>query len=384
MAETSGFFDAVYDEFKKEYDLEYVAEQFANYFSMFIKNGVFGSPTNQLRVASGDGMTVVIMEGNAFISGYWYNNDEELSLSISSNTGSSDRTDSIILRLDHSERKISALYMEDSTDVIRTDTYYDLKLAEITVHSGASQISDSDIKDTRTDESVCGFVTQLLNVQTTEDLFAQYNAAFNTWFDSVKGQLSGDLAAQVVAELALKAPLSSPQFTDSFSFYVGDYPVLASDGTYLTYRGANIVNTDTFLTYAKLWAQNNLNYTFSDTISNSYYVYDVSESSGVISYKRAKMPTSLPASDVYDWAKSKTKPEYTKSEVGLGNVDNTADSQKRVLSASKLTTARKLGEALFDGSQDLSLSDMGITKIVLSDTVPETVQAGTVVFVYED
>lgn len=41
-------------------------------------------------------------------------------------------------------------------------------------------------------------------------------------------------------------------------------------------------------------------------------------------------PSSLPASDVYSWAKASSKPSYTKSEVGLGNVDNTADSQKSV------------------------------------------------------
>ncbi len=33
-------------------------------------------------------------------------------------------------------------------------------------------------------------------------------------------------------------------------------------------------------------------------------------------------PTSLPASDVSAWAKSGTKPSYTKTEVGLANVDN--------------------------------------------------------------
>lgn len=33
-------------------------------------------------------------------------------------------------------------------------------------------------------------------------------------------------------------------------------------------------------------------------------------------------PTSMPASDVYGWAKQSTKPSYTKSEVGLGNVGN--------------------------------------------------------------
>lgn len=39
-------------------------------------------------------------------------------------------------------------------------------------------------------------------------------------------------------------------------------------------------------------------------------------------------PTSLPASDVYAWAKASTKPTYTASEVGLGNVPNvTTDNQ---------------------------------------------------------
>jgi hypothetical protein len=47
----------------------------------------------------------------------------------------------------------------------------------------------------------------------------------------------------------------------------------------------------------------------------------------------ATMPTSLPASDVSAWAKEATKPTYTKSEVGLGNVDNTSDANKPVSTA---------------------------------------------------
>ena len=46
--------------------------------------------------------------------------------------------------------------------------------------------------------------------------------------------------------------------------------------------------------------------------------------------KISDFPSSLPASDVYAWAKASTKPSYTKAEVGLGNVDNTADSAKSV------------------------------------------------------
>ena len=55
------------------------------------------------------------------------------------------------------------------------------------------------------------------------------------------------------------------------------------------------------------------------------------------------IPTSLPASDVYDWAKASKKPSYTKTEVGLGNVDNTSDASKRVDHAN---TASQLGHDL--------------------------------------
>lgn len=53
-------------------------------------------------------------------------------------------------------------------------------------------------------------------------------------------------------------------------------------------------------------------------------------------------PTSMPASDVYAWAKASTKPTYTKGEVGLGNVDNTADANKSVKYATSAGSATKL------------------------------------------
>ena len=55
--------------------------------------------------------------------------------------------------------------------------------------------------------------------------------------------------------------------------------------------------------------------------------------------KISDFPTSLPASDVYSWAKASTKPSYSKSEVGLGNVDNTADKNKSVNYANSAGTA---------------------------------------------
>ncbi len=46
---------------------------------------------------------------------------------------------------------------------------------------------------------------------------------------------------------------------------------------------------------------------------------------------------------------------HTKTQVGLGNVDNTADKDKNVLSATKLTTARKINNVSFNGTGDIAV-----------------------------
>ena len=60
-------------------------------------------------------------------------------------------------------------------------------------------------------------------------------------------------------------------------------------------------------------------------------------------------PTSMPASDVYAWAKKSTKPSYSKSEVGLGNVDNTADAAKSVKYAASAGSAGSVAWANVSG-----------------------------------
>ena len=74
-------------------------------------------------------------------------------------------------------------------------------------------------------------------------------------------------------------------------------------------------------------------------------------------------PTTLPASDVPAWAKAASKPSYTKAEVGLGNVDNTADSAKSVKyatsagSASSATTASKLSTNAGDDNHPVKFAN---------------------------
>lgn len=69
-------------------------------------------------------------------------------------------------------------------------------------------------------------------------------------------------------------------------------------------------------------------------------------------------PTSMPASDVYAWAKAATKPSYSKSEVGLSNVDNTADSAKSVKYATSAGSATTAGTA--DALKVISLTTQNL------------------------
>ena len=203
MAETSGFFEAELNEETNEWDREYFASQFAAYFRLFFGNGVFGSPTNQLQVIAGEGLKLVIRAGWAFIEGYWYYNDSDLELMVFPNTSAFDRIDSVICRLNVAERRIRVIIAEDTTELIRDGSYYDLKLATVTIGVAATSLSDANIVDTRMDESVCGIVTSVMKIQPTADLFAQFTDMFNIWFEGIKEQLSTDAAGNLQNQIGL-------------------------------------------------------------------------------------------------------------------------------------------------------------------------------------
>ena len=77
-----------------------------------------------------------------------------------------------------------------------------------------------------------------------------------------------------------------------------------------------------------------------------------------------------------------------KGDVGLGNVDNTADVDKEVLSATKLTTARNIDGVSFNGTANIhhygECSTAGATAaktVTLSDSMTFTLAAGAKVYV---
>lgn len=77
-------------------------------------------------------------------------------------------------------------------------------------------------------------------------------------------------------------------------------------------------------------------------------------------------PTSMPASDVSAWAKAATKPSYTKAEVGLSNVDNTADKDKSVKYAASAGSASQLnGFTIQASTSDLTAGSSKLSNNVI-------------------
>lgn len=196
MAEKYGFFNAV-ETSTGTYDRTYNAEDFANYFSKFISNGVFVNPTDSLKVSAQSGLKVTVKAGSAYIDGYYYELTEDTTLTIQVNSSSYVQTDSVVIRLDKPNRKMSLELKNNDTSVSKTSTIKELQLATIKKSVGASSVSASDITDKRPYNEVCGFVTGVVQQISTSDLFSQFTAMFNTWFDGIKGQLSGDVATSL-------------------------------------------------------------------------------------------------------------------------------------------------------------------------------------------
>lgn len=173
--EKCSFFDSINGD-RKYFSLDW-AEQIRNFFT----NGVFN---NGLQVISNNDMTVSIKKGNAHIEGRCYINTDSLIKSIDTADGVLDRIDNVVIRLDLTNRLISAqiikgTFAETPTPpaLVRTSTIYDIRLATISIPHGTTSITTDLITDTRFITSDCGNVIATVETPDTEDLFLQLQAS---------------------------------------------------------------------------------------------------------------------------------------------------------------------------------------------------------------
>lgn len=218
MMEKSSFFNA--ELVGEEYDRTYLAEDYAQYFSSFIGNGVFPNPSTNLQViADGTSMNVILKEGKAWINGYFYTNTTDLTLAIAPADGVLNRIDRVVLRLDFLNREIKCYVKKGvfastptAPSLQRDADMYEIGIADIKVNKGAIAITQANITDLRQDNNYCGIVHGTVEQVDVTTLFNQYENAlqlkeqgfeeeFTTWFNNIKGQLSGDVATNLAVQI---------------------------------------------------------------------------------------------------------------------------------------------------------------------------------------
>ena len=191
MAESSGFFADVSG------DREYTSDWLAKYISSIVGNGTYDGELGV--TADGSAMSVTLPSGRAWINGYYYCNDGNLTLAIDNADGVLNRKDIAVLRWDVNARSIAAQVIKGAQastavapSITRTAEQYDLKLAEISVPAGTTAITQSMITDCRLDKSVCGIVTGAITQVDTTTFYNQIaanlaefkgtnEAEFTTW-----------------------------------------------------------------------------------------------------------------------------------------------------------------------------------------------------------
>ena len=234
MAEMALFFESVNG------DRRYKVAELVAYLRPFFSDGVFPNPSTgqQVKQNTEADMFVLVQPGDSWINGRMYRIvDDAKRLRIDPSDSATSRIDRIVVGADYANRTITTYVKKGSPasspqapELQRDTTKYEICLAEVTIAPGATQITQSAIKDTRLDNAVCGLVTGLVETIDTTTLYNQLETwrlefmeqketqlaewiatfqknmndwknveqqAFVDWFNGIKGQLNGDIAGNL-------------------------------------------------------------------------------------------------------------------------------------------------------------------------------------------
>lgn len=190
MAETSFPYGSV------NHDRRYKSSDFRAYYALFLGNGVFYNNSDALKVNEGDGMTVMLNIGNAFIEGVGYRNTAALALKLDTADGALSRIDRIVIRNDYKTRDTYAAVLKGTYSaqpqapaLTRNADAYEIAVADVLVAKGVASITQADITDTRLNTELCGIVTGLVQQADTTAIFNQFEA----YLEDFKAQYIADI-----------------------------------------------------------------------------------------------------------------------------------------------------------------------------------------------
>ena len=183
MSLKSGFYNAIETE-TGVFDRVYSADEYTNFYSAFLKDGVRRSGADDFKVTA-SGLVISAAAGYAICGSKWIHNDTTATVATATApTGQYSRIDGVFLHVDVNEstRAASFVYRQgtpasnpqpptksESTGV------YELCLAYIQIAPNATSVS---VIDKRADAAVCGWVMSPVGY---DDYFTQFDNEVNAW-----------------------------------------------------------------------------------------------------------------------------------------------------------------------------------------------------------
>ena len=192
MAITYGFFNAI-QQSDGTYDRVYNSDQISDMFEGLISDGIYESVGDAMVVTAAGGMNIQIGTGRMVIDGKWLKNDSKFDLTLAPSNLQLNRWSAIVARLDRSNRLIEIVEKAGTAAtspakpvMINNDSIVEKCLAHVYVKAGTSEISQTNITDTRANTSLCGWVTGVIEQVDTSELYLQWQKAYEEFYDQME------------------------------------------------------------------------------------------------------------------------------------------------------------------------------------------------------
>ena len=199
------------------YDRAITSAPLRKLIAKLLTDGVLPNPSTNLQVEAGSGMNVVVNPGFAICAGGLKLEENQRTLAIQAADSNYDRIDTVVLRWNDndSERICDVEGIPAASplrpELTRTESIWELGLADLFINKNSSAISNQRITDTRYETARCGIISAISEFDTTTlyqqvqaDLAgfkASEQADFIAWFDDIKGQLSEDAAGNLQKQI---------------------------------------------------------------------------------------------------------------------------------------------------------------------------------------
>ena len=216
---TSGFFNSVNG------DRLYNARQMSELFEGLITDGVYLSVGNRMAVEPNSGMIIQINTGRGWFGKHWVSNDSVYTLALDASDVTLNRYVAVCIKVDDTDAVRDAVpylkYSDYATNPVkptltRTEKVKEYCLAYVYIKAGATAITASDIEDTRADESLCGWVSGLIEQLSSATLFSQFTDIFYSWFNNLTDLINENTETMLVNALPISVTveLSADKWVD--------------------------------------------------------------------------------------------------------------------------------------------------------------------------